>query len=205
MALLFGIVIRSERKRFMAQEEKLSKEMQAKDELVRTGIQKSLELAARCGASETSDNYEFLEEQIDQLEAQARASFQTRMDFVSLLPKLAAKKPLTPDDLKTLEMLIVGDAEYYLKYETELDDWKAELKRVFEQIKGLQSSTIDVESLMHVRALCREAHEVLADLVFYFDAKERAAKFRAATNGPLSGDDYAFLTDIVAEMLAGGK
>lgn len=189
----------------MAQDQKSSKEIQAKDQLVRSGIQKSLDLAARCGANQTSDNYEFLEEQIDQLEAQARAAFQTRMDFASLLPKLAAKKPLTPDDLKILEMLIVGDAEYYLKYETELDNWKAELKRALDQIAGLQNSTMDVESLMHVRALCRETHEVLADLVFYFDAKERAAKFQAATKGPLSADDYSFLTDIVTEMLAGGK
>ncbi|HUO25083.1 MAG TPA: hypothetical protein VMU61_05415 [Candidatus Aquilonibacter sp.] len=189
----------------MAQDEKLSKESKAKDELMRAGIQKSLDLAARCSTSENSDNYEFLEEQIDQLEAQARSAFQSRMDVASLLPKLAAKKLLTPDDLKTLEMLIVGDAEYYLKYEPELDEWKAELRRVLDQIKGLQNSTIDVEGLMHIRALCREAHQVVADLVFYFDAKERAAKFQAVMNGPLSSDDYSFLTDMVAEMLAEGN
>ena len=184
----------------MAQDEQQSRNTQ--DQRIQTSIQKALELATRCSASETSDNYEFLEEQVDQLEAEAREAFQSRMNFGPLLSKLEAGKSLSADDLKALELLIVGDAEYYLKYESEVEEWKAQLKRVLDQIAGLRASTLDVDTLMHVRALCREAHEAIADLVFYFDSKERVAKFRAATQGAIDSDGYHFLAEIVRQMLA---
>lgn len=175
------------------------------DEQLRASFKKALDLAARCDASETSDNYEFLEEEIDELEAHARKAVHAKLDFKSLLPKLVAGVPLTPDDLKTLELLIVGDAEYYLKYESEVEEWKAQLKRVLDQIASLQTSPLDADNLMHARALCREAHEVLSDLVYYFDAKERAAKFQAATQGQIDPEGYRFLAEIVQEMLASDK
>jgi hypothetical protein len=171
------------------------------EDQVRAAIQEAMDLADRAAATETYDNYELLEQQIDQLESQARNLFQSKIDLAGLLAKLSAAKPLTPVDLNTLELLIVGDAEYYLKYETELDEWKAQLRRVLDQITGLQASTLDVDGLMHIRALCREAHEVLADLVFYFEAKERAAKFKAATQGPINIEGYRFLAEVVRETL----
>lgn len=127
---------------------------------VASTIKKTLALASRCIEAETSDNYGFLGEQVEELEGQAREAFRSKMDIASLLPKLEQAKPLTVAELKTLELLIVGDAEYYLKYETELEHWKSELKRVFAEIAKLQSSELDVEGLMHLRALCREASEI---------------------------------------------
>ncbi len=174
-------------------------------EQIQAAVKKTQELAARCSASETSDNYEFLEVQIDELESQAQQAFRSKVDFASLLSKLRGLKPLTPGDVKTLELLIVGDAEYYVKYESELDEWRAQLRRVLEQIANLASSALDVDGLMHLRALCREAHEVLADLVFYFDARDRAAKFQATTQGPINNDGYRFLADIVRDMISSSK
>lgn len=177
----------------------------SQQEQLQAEVKKTQELAARCSTSETSDNYEFLEVQVDELEAQAQQAFRSKVDFDSLLSKLSGRRPLTPGDIKTLELLIVGDAEYYVKYESELDDWRAQLKRVLEQIANLANATLDVDGLMHLRALCREAHEVLADLVFYFDAKERAAKFHAATQGPIDNEGYRFLANIVREMMGSDK
>ena len=172
---------------------------------VASTIKKTLELATRCIEAETSDNYGFLGEQVEELESQARETFQSKMDLDSLLPKLEKAKPLTPAELKTLELLIVGDAEYYLKYETEVEHWKSELKRVLGEIAKLQSSVLDVDGLMHLRALCREASEVLPDIGFYLDAKERAAKFQAATQGTIDPQGYHFLAEIVRQMMASDK
>lgn len=174
---------------------------QAKDARVKDGIQKTLDLATRYSATETSDNYEFLEQQVDELEGRAREAFQAQMDFNPLLAKLEGAKPLTPADLKTLEQLIVGEAESYLKYEGEVSHWKTELSRILAEIAGLQNAQLDPEGLLHLRALCREAHETLADLVFYFDSKERADKFRAATQGTIDINGYHFLADIVRQMM----
>ena len=172
---------------------------------VNTTIQKTLAQASRCSEGETSDNYATLEDQVGDLENLAREALQTKMDFASLLPKLEQGKPLTSADLKTLELLIVGDAEYYVKYETEVEHWKGELGRVFGEIAKLQGLKLDIDELLHLRALCREAREVLADLVFYFDAKERISKFEVATRGAIDPDGYRFLAEIVKQMLMSEK
>jgi hypothetical protein len=125
-------------------------------------IQKTLELASRCTQLETSENYGALGDQVEELEAQAREAFRSKMDVGSLLPKLKAAKPLTPDDLKT--------------------------------------SDLDVDRLMHLRALCAEVRRVLPDVVYYLDQKERSAKFEEATRKPLDPEGYRVLAEIIEQM-----
>ncbi len=170
-----------------------------------TTIQKTLELASRCAQVENSDNYGALGDQVEELEGQAREAFQSRMDFASLLPKLKAGKPLTPEDLKTLELLIVGDAEYFLKYETEFDHWKSEVQQLVGEISKLRSSDLDVDGLMHLRALCGEVRRVLPAVVYYLDQKERASKFQQATQGPIDAEASRVLAEIVEQMLVSDK
>jgi hypothetical protein len=176
---------------------------------VNTEIQKTLELASRCVQTETSDNYGILGDQVGELENQARAAVHSKMNFSSLLPKLQARKPLTPDDLKTLELLIVGDAEYFLKYETEFDHWKAEVTRLIGEISKVQSGLtgidLDVDGLMHLRALCGEVGRILPAVVYYLDQKERTNKFQEATRGPMDADGYRVLAEIVQQMLLSDK
>jgi hypothetical protein len=168
-------------------------------------IQKALDLASRCDQAETSDNYGLLGDQIEELEAQAREVFHSRMDIASLIPKLGAQKPLTPSDMETLELLIVGDAEYFLKYEADFDQWKNELKQLLAEISKLQSSDLGVDGLMHLRALCAEVRRVLPDIVYYLDQKERAGKFKQATQGPMDAEGYRVLAEIVERMLSADK
>jgi hypothetical protein len=164
-------------------------------------IQQTVSTASRCTEAETSDNYGALGEQIDELENLAREAFQSKMDFASLLPKLKAGKPLTASDLKTLELLIVGDAEYFLRYETEFDHWKNQVQQLIGEMSQLQSSTLDVDGLMHLRALCGEVRRVLPAIVYYLDQKERTRKFQQATQGPVDADAYRVLAEIVEQML----
>ncbi len=170
-----------------------------------TTIQKTLEVASRCTQTETSDNYGALGDQIEELEGQAREASQSRMNFASLLPKLKAGKSLTPADLKTLELLIVGDAEYFLKYETEFDHWKSEIQQLLGEMSKLQSSNLDVDGLMHLRALCAEVRRVLPAVVYYLDQKERASKFQQATQGPIDAEASRVLVEIIEQMLMSDK
>jgi hypothetical protein len=164
-------------------------------------IQQTVSTASRCTEAETSDNYGALGEQIDELENLAREAFQSKMDFASLLPKLKAGEPLTASDLKTLELLIVGDAEYFLRYETEFDHWKNQVQQLIGEMSQLQSSALDVDGLMHLRALCGEVRRVLPAIVYYLDQKERTQKFQQATQGPVDADAYRVLAEIVEQML----
>ena len=170
-----------------------------------TTIQKTLEVASRCTQAETSDSYGALGDQIEELESQAREAFQSRMNFASLLPKLKAGKSLTPADLKTLELLIVGDAEYFVKYENEFDHWKSEIQQLLGEISKLQSSNLDVDGLMHLRALCAEFRRVLPAVVYYLDQKERASKFQQATQGPIDAEASRVLVEIIEQMLVSDK
>ena len=182
-----------------------------------TTIQKTIELASRCAQAETSDNYGALGDQLEELEGQAREAFQSRVDIASLLPKLKSGKPLTPADLKTLELLIVGDAEYFLKYETEFDHWKSEIQQLVGEISKLQAGVqskaqskvqrndLDVDTLMHLRALCDEVRRILPAVVYYLDQKERASKFQQATQGPIDAEASRVLAEIVEQMLVSDK
>jgi len=170
-----------------------------------TAIDNALDMASRCAAQQTSDNYGLLEDEIGRLDAAAREWLQSRLNISSLLIRLQQNKPLTPEDLKTLEVLIVGDAESYLKYETEFDHWKSELQNALDEITRLRGPDPDVETLMKLRALCREAQEALTDVVFYLDAKERTSKFQEATRGPIDAEGYRFLSEIVRQMLVSDK
>ncbi|MGA2235845.1 MAG: hypothetical protein ABSG23_10255 [Terriglobales bacterium] len=168
-------------------------------------IQKVLNLASRCAQAETSDNYGALGDEVEELEGCAREAVQSKMDLASLLVKLKARAPLTPADLKALELLMVGDAEYFLKYETEFDQWKSEIKQLIGEISKLQSADLDVDGLMHLRALCGEVGRVLPAVVYYLDQKERASKFHEATQGPIDAEGYHFLAEMVANMLSSDK
>ena len=168
-------------------------------------IQKTIELASRCAQAETSDNYGALADQVEELESQAREAVQSHIDFASLLPKLKAGKPLTPADLQTLELLIVGDAESFLKYETEFDHWKSEIKQLVGKISNLQASGLDVDGLMHLRALCDEVRRVLPAVVYYLDKKERTKKFQEATRDAIDPEGDRVLTEIVEQMLQSDK
>ena len=133
---------------------------------VATSIVEALEQAKSCAAAETSDNYGDLDAQVEALDGRAREAVQTQLDIPSLLPKLKEQKPLGPAKLKTLELVIVGDAESFLKYETDLERWKGEVNQLMAEIGKLQSSPLDVVGLMHLRALCQELRRVLPDIVY---------------------------------------
>ena len=172
---------------------------------VTTNIGAVLEQASRCAATETSDNYGDLDAIVEALDGQAREAIQSHLDIPSLLQKLKDLKPLGPAELKTLELLIVGDAESFLKYETGLGRWKDEVNQLVAEIGQLQSSPLDVDGLMQLRAVCQELRRVIPDIVYYLDQKERTAKFQEATKGPIDAEGYRVLAEIVTAKLSSEK
>jgi len=177
----------------------------ANDPQIPAVIKSVQDQATRCAAAETSDNYGDLDAQVETLEGQARETIQSKLAISSLLPKLKDRKPLTPEDLKTLELLIVGDAESFVKYEADLASWKERANQLLGEIGQLQSSSLDVDGLMHLRALCQELRRVLPSIVYYLEEKERAAKFQDAIKGPLDAEGYRALHEIVEAMATSAK
>lgn len=165
----------------------------------------TLTLAAHSLQAEKSEGYESMREQLEELEALARDSFQKHIDYKSLMSKLENGGPLTPDELNTLKLLMVGDADYYMKYDDDFDRNESELKRILDEIHKLQASDLDVDGLMHLRVLCREACSVAKPTAFYLEQKERVGKFEAATRNGIDGESGKFLATIIKSMMISEK
>ncbi len=177
----------------------------AENEGVLARIRETLDLAAQCFEAERGEGYAVLSQQLEGLEALARETFQDHTTYKSLVNKLEKGNPLTGDELNTLKLLMIGDADYYLKYEDDFDRWKSELKRIVEEIRKLQSSNLDIDGLMHLRALCREAYSVVTPTGYYLEQKERIRKFEEATRDPIDRESGGILEDMIKRMLASDK
>jgi hypothetical protein len=119
---------------------------------------------------------------------------------------LESGTPLAAAEQDMLQLFMVGDAKYYVKYENDVENWQNEVKRLVEEMKRLQAGGLtELDSLMHLRALCYEAMRILPDLAFYFGEKERARKFDEAVRGAIDRDTRRFLANLIKDMLASDK
>jgi len=77
---------------------------------------------------------------------------------------------------------------------------KTELGRILGQIAQLKTQDLDIEALMHLRVLCKEAFSALAPTLHYLEQKDRVRRFEEHTRGPLSKDAGLVLARILKEM-----
>lgn len=174
-------------------------------EVVSTKIDEVVDTSTKCFAQEIEVNYQQFQSDVSELEGLAREAFQAKLQDMAwpLLEKLEEGQSLTTADQEVLKMLIVGEAKYYLQSENDVDQWRAELKRLVEEIKKQQAAGLDeVDSLMRLRALCREAMRVLPDIAYYFREKERIRKFETATSGAIDTETRRLLANLIKEMMA---
>ena len=163
-------------------------------------IAEALNVATRSSAAGTAESYSLLGEKLSELESSAGRYLRSNTAYQFLLTKLQEDKPLTPDDLKTLRSLIVGDAAGYLKYDDDFEQSKAELARIVDQIRKLQSTELNPEALMHLRVLCREATSALAPTVHYLEQKQRVKNFDDNVHEPLSSDTRRRLASVIMDL-----
>jgi hypothetical protein len=171
-------------------------------------INQTADMAARSLEAAASAGYEALNAHVRDLEAQAREAFQAKLGehFWPVVEKLESGTPLAAAEQDMLQLFMVGDAKYYVKYENEVENWQNEVKRLVEEMKRLQASGLtELDSLMHLRALCHEAMRILPDLAFYFGEKERARKFDEAVRGAIDRDTRRTLANLIKDMLASDK
>src|SRR5271163_2854514 len=90
-------------------------------------LQETLAAAARCASEETTQNYDNLSQDLADLEKTAKQACVAHTDCRALIAKLRAGTPLAADDLAALRLLMVGDADYYIKYDEELNRCKTEI------------------------------------------------------------------------------
>ena len=163
-------------------------------------ISEALNIAAQSSTAGTAESYSVLGEKLSELESSAGRYLRSNMAYQAVLTKLQQEQPLTADDLKTLRSLIVGDADGYLKYDDDFEQPKAELTRIIDQIRKLQSTEMNAETLTHLRVLCREASSALAPTVHYLEQKQRVNNFDNNVHEPLSHDTRRMLAGVIQDL-----
>jgi hypothetical protein len=172
----------------------------AQNQEVSDKLKEALEVADKCFKDENSEGYDALSEQLEELETLTRDSYEQHVDYKLLVDKLENGKPLTPEELSTFRRVIVGDAEYYLKYDDEFDRCRAESGKIVDEIRRLRSADMDVDDLMHLSVLCREATRALVPTGYYLEQKERLRKFQEATSQPIDRESGRMLADMLRHL-----
>jgi hypothetical protein len=163
-------------------------------------IDAALAEAAACQAQENSDAYTLLEERLHELEDMAAHALSVHPGTGPLVRKLQAGEALSAEELETLRALIVGDAEYYLKYDDDYDRAKTELAKIFAKMRTLEAGPLEAEALAQLRVLCQESYGLMATTVHYLEQKERIRHFEEATRGPIDREAGRLLANIIREV-----
>jgi hypothetical protein len=163
-------------------------------------LKDSLDLACRSFEAESSEGYGILGEQMEELETMAIAYLQDHEECKAIVKKLELGDPLTPGELETVKQFVVGDANYYLKFDDNFDRSKAELKRVLDEIRELLSKPMDLDEIMHLGVLCKEASSAAKPTAYYMEQKERVHRFEEATRGGLNVESAKILANILRRV-----
>ena len=167
-------------------------------------INQIVENASQAFKQETADNYRKLQDEVAILEGLAREAFQAKLEdmYWSILVKLEEGQGLTTAEYNVLELLVVGEAKYYIRYEKDVENWRGEARRLVEAFRKQQATGVDeIDSLMRLRALCREALRVLPDLAYYFRERERVQQFEDATREAIDVETRRGLANLIKDMM----
>jgi hypothetical protein len=167
-------------------------------------INQIVENAARVFKHESAENYRELQHEVMALEGFAREAFQGKLEdmYWPILAKLEDGQGLTAAEYSVLELLMVGEAKYYIRYENDVENWRREAQRLAEALKKQQANGVnEIDSLMRLRALCREALRVLPDLAYYFRERERVQQFEDATRDAIDVETRRALANLIKDMM----
>ena len=169
----------------------------AENHVVSTKLKDTLDLADRCFEAEKSEGYEALLEQLEELHSLTQETARAHAARGTLAHKLENGETLAPEEMNSLRVLMVGDADYYMKYDDDFDRSEGELKKIVDDIRKLQSGDLDADATMHLGVLCREACSVAKPTAFYLEQKERLHRFEDATRGGIDRETGKMLADIL--------
>jgi hypothetical protein len=167
-------------------------------------LQQITSVAEKSLASQNVSDYEELERHIDGLTSLTREALHTnfRDVYEVIASKLATNQTLSEQELHALRMLIVGEAEYYVRYENNFTDWTNELQRLTEEMARLQTkSTYTVDDILHIQALVHDAARVTADIIFYLRERDRLQRFEMSVKDGIDDETGKLLAGMVREMM----
>ena len=164
----------------------------------------TLKVVQRSLSEERVVDFEELDRLIRNLASAAREAYQAKLkqEYGYIVDKLESGHSLTSQEYEALELLIVGEAKYYLKVENDFENWTSELDRLASEINSLKGADEDsIGDLMRLGALCTDARSLLPDITFYLRERERVQRFEENTR-EINKSTGRFLASIIKDMLA---
>ena len=119
-------------------------------------------------------------------------------DINKTIRKLKDGEDLGSEDISRLELWIVGDAESYSKMENNFGDWTTELKRLQDKIDQCRSDHPDMETVLTLRGLLRDAIGVLGSMIYFLQQKERIKNLKKSMS-ELTPEDKEILVRLLEQ------
>jgi hypothetical protein len=150
-------------------------------------VESAKSIGERCLANDSAEDCDALDQVIHEIDALARESIQDglRDELLRIAAKLETGGRPTVEEEQLIETVAIGTAARYVSIENNVPDWKAELVRLLDELRVRAHDSTDVDALLRVRALCRDAAGVLPDLRHWMVESERIQRFR---EGAARGD-----------------
>jgi hypothetical protein len=139
---------------------------------VSSQISQATQMARQAVNTNSSQGYRNLATAFQKLDMLAREAFQAKLKgrYRPILSKLEGGLALDAEDVETIKLLIVGEADSYLQSENDLSSWQQEIDRLLSQAQQLEKDNLeDMETLLKLRAICQEAMRAVPDLVYYYE------------------------------------
>ncbi|MFH1621533.1 MAG: hypothetical protein ABIA97_00230 [Candidatus Omnitrophota bacterium] len=145
-----------------------------------------------------------LESSFSNLEGHLREYIQeiTKKQILQIVDKLRNNKPVSEEELKYVELWIVGDAKYYTKFENNFEDWVSEMNRILKEVKVLAGDVTDLnlENCSKLRALSKDAVRNISDINYFIEQRERIRKFKESV-AQIDKEERDTLVDILVSKL----
>jgi hypothetical protein len=142
-------------------------------------------IAELCFSSDSADQCDTLDQIIHDIDSLARESVQAQLtdELLRIAAKLEAGSRPTEEEERLIEIVIIGAGAEYIATENNVADWKAEIRRLIEELRLRATDQPDLDALLRVRALCRDAIGVLPDLRHWMEESGRVRRFRESAGG----------------------
>ncbi len=164
----------------------------------------AVDLADKCSQTSNVEEYERLDRHVRRLEGMAREAFQEefKAQYEAIAGHLEEGKPLTEEEKRALELLIVGEARYYVQDEANFEAWQRELQQLTQEIKTLESQGLDqADTLLRLQALCKDLRGILPDMTMYLRERDRIQSFQRSVQTSFDPETARVLAEVVRAML----
>lgn len=110
---------------------------------------------------------------------EVREAFQagTATHLRVIMERIASGQPLSDEDVATIRQWIVGDADSYLRHESDLEGWTEEYARLEGVLAGYEGRPLTEGDLLELKGILEDAVRVAHDIANLLEKRERVQRF----------------------------